>query len=92
MFDPLDLLREDTPTPAPTPRPAREDTPPADQARQATTTPPARTGPASGPAIAAPVPNGPARPSPTWGSIEPCPTQTYPHNILTATPTPPGAW
>ena len=33
MFDPLDLLREDTPTPAPTPRPAREDTPPDDQAR-----------------------------------------------------------
>ena len=29
MFDRLDLLREDTPTP----RPAREDTPPADQAR-----------------------------------------------------------
>ena len=25
MFDRLDLFREDTPTPAPTPRPARED-------------------------------------------------------------------
>ena len=31
MFDRLDLFREDTPTP--TPRPARADTPPADQAR-----------------------------------------------------------
>ena len=33
MFDPRDLFREDTPTPAPTPRPAREDAPRADQAR-----------------------------------------------------------
>ena len=33
MFDRLDLFREDTPTPAPTPRPAREATPPDDQAR-----------------------------------------------------------
>ena len=28
---------------------------------------------------------------PTWGSIEPCPTQTSPSGILTPTPTPPGA-
>ena len=33
MFDRLDLFREDTPTPAPPPRPAREDAPRADQAR-----------------------------------------------------------
>ena len=33
MFDPRDLWREDTPTPAPTPRPAREDQPADDQAR-----------------------------------------------------------
>ena len=74
-----------------------------DQARAALTTPPARTGPASGPAIvgnttrargnprratahAAPVPNAPAMPSPTWGCIEPCPTQTCPTHILTAHP------
>ena len=33
MFDPRDLWREDTPTRAPTPRPAREDQPADDQAR-----------------------------------------------------------
>ena len=33
MFDPRDLVTEDTPTPAPTPRPAREDAPGEDQAR-----------------------------------------------------------
>ena len=33
MFDPRDLVTEDTPTPAPTPRPAREDVPREDQAR-----------------------------------------------------------
>ena len=34
MFDPRDLWREDTPTPAPTSRPARTDTPSDDQARR----------------------------------------------------------
>ena len=34
MFDPRDLWCEDTPTPAPTSRPARADTPPDDQARR----------------------------------------------------------
>ena len=33
MFDRLDLFREDTPTPVPTPRPAHEDEPRADQTR-----------------------------------------------------------
>ena len=76
-----------------------------DQARAALTTPPARTGPATsrGPAI---VGNTDARErprrtriaerkrdgaSPTWGSIEPCPTQTSPSGILTPTRTRPRA-
>ena len=64
----------------------------AHRARTATT-PPATTGFAtSGPAIvgntrratahAAPAPCGPARPSPTWGSIEPCPTRICPNKFL----------
>ena len=96
MFDRLDLFREDTPTP----RPAREDAPRADQAHPARTALPARTGPATsrGPAIvgnttpangrAAVSPNASETRSPTWGSIEPCPTQTSPSGILTPTRTP----
>ena len=80
MFDPRDLLREDTPTP----RPARAATAPDDQARPGASrqdgparedrardqraghhTTPARRHPRRATGRAAPVPNAPATPSPT---------------------------
>ena len=54
-------------------------------------TTPARTTPRRATGRAAAGPNARAMRWPTWGSIAPCPTQTCPTNILTATPTPPGA-
>ena len=54
-------------------------------------TTPARKTPRRANGRAAAGPNARAMRWPTWGSIAPCPTQTCPTNILTATPTPPGA-
>ena len=67
--------------------PTRRHAPPAigGNTRRARTTPRRANG------RAAAGPNARAMRWPTWGCIEPCPTKTCPINILTATPTPPGA-
>ena len=73
--------------PATARRPTRRHAPPAIGGN----TPRARPTPRRATGRAAAGPHARAMRWPTWGSIAPCPTQTCPTNILTATPTPPGA-